>query len=41
MNLQKTHAFSHPRFIELRNDKDETDTLARVQASKQMAMNLG
>ena len=36
----ETYAFSHPRFIELRNDKDETDTLERVQASKQMAMQL-
>ncbi len=35
------YALSHPRFIEFRNDKDTTDTLERVQESKEMAMNLG
>ena len=35
-----TWALSHPRFIEWRNDKDETDTLERLQELKQMAMEL-
>lgn len=35
-----TYAFSHPRFIEVRNDKDKTDTLKKVFAMKEMAMNL-
>jgi hypothetical protein len=35
------YALSHPRFIEFRNDKDTTDTLERVQESKEMAMTLG
>jgi hypothetical protein len=34
------YAFSHPRFIEIRDDKDETDTLDRVFKLKEMAMNL-
>ena len=34
------YALSHPRFIEIRNDKTETDTLERIQESKRMAMNL-
>lgn len=34
------YALSHPRYIELRNDKDETDTLEKVQALIQMAMEL-
>ena len=35
------YALSHPRFIEVRHDKDTTDTLERVQESKEMAMTLG
>lgn len=34
------YALSHPRFIELRPDRDDTDTLERIEASKQMAMEL-
>ena len=33
-------ALSHPRFIEVRDDKDSTDTLERVQALRDMAMEL-
>jgi len=33
-------AISHPRFIEFRNDKDETDTLERCFEMKEMSMNL-
>jgi len=33
-------ALSHPRFVEIRKDKDETDTLETVQNLKQMAMEL-
>lgn len=36
-----TWAFSHPRFIELRDDKDETDTLEKILSTREMAMNLG
>lgn len=32
------YALSHPRFIELRNDKNETDTLERAMELKKMAM---
>lgn len=32
------HALSHPRFVEFRDDKTETDTFERAQESKQMAM---
>ncbi len=35
-----TWAFSHPRFIGFRDDKNTTDTLERVQESKEMAMML-
>lgn len=35
-----TYAFTHPRFIELRNDKDETDTLQRVFDMREMATQL-
>ena len=35
------YALSHPRFIEIRNDKDETDTLAKVLKLREMAMELG
>ena len=35
------YSLSHPRFIEFRDDKDETDTLERVQEMKNMAMTLG
>ena len=35
------YALSHPRFIEIRDDKDETDTLAKVQKLREMAMELG
>jgi len=34
------YALSHPRFIEIRNDKNETDTLERVQEMKNMALGL-
>lgn len=34
------YALSHPRFKEFRNDKDETDTLKRVQELKNMAIEL-
>lgn len=35
------YALSHPRFIEIRNDKDETDTLEKVLKLREMAMELG
>jgi ATP-dependent DNA ligase len=35
-----TWSLSHPRFIEVREDKNTTDTLERVQQMKEMAMNL-
>lgn len=34
-------ALSHPRFIEWRNDKDETDTLEKIYQLREMAMELG
>lgn len=34
------YALSHPRFIEVRDDKNETDTLERALEIKQMAMDL-
>ena len=34
------YALSHPRFIEIRNDKDETDTLEKVLKLREMAMDL-
>ena len=34
------YAFSHPRFVEFREDKNETDTLERCLEMKEMAMNL-
>lgn len=34
------HALSHPRFIEWRDDKDETDTLEKAFKLKEMAMEL-
>lgn len=33
-------ALSHPRFIELRDDKDETDTIERAMEAKESAYNL-
>jgi len=36
-----TWALSHPRFIEFRDDKEETDSFERIQEMKEMAMNLG
>ena len=36
----ETYAFSHPRFIEFRNDKNSTDTLERCFEMKEMAMNI-
>lgn len=36
----ETYALNHPRFIELRNDKDETDSLERLFELKNMAMQL-
>ncbi len=35
------YALTHPRFIELRTDKTETDTLERVFEIREMAMNVG
>ncbi len=35
------YALSHPRYIEIRNDKDETDTLEKVFKLREMAMELG
>jgi DNA ligase-1 len=35
------YALSHPRFIELRTDKTETDTLERVFEIREMAMSVG
>jgi len=35
------YALSHPRFVELRTDKTETDTLERIMETKQMAMAVG
>ena len=32
------YALSHPRFVEFRDDKNTTDTLERVQESREMAM---
>ena len=32
------HALSHPRFVEFREDRDDTDTLKRALETKQMAM---
>ena len=34
------YALSHPRFIEIRNDKDETDTLEKVFQLREMAIEL-
>jgi DNA ligase-1 len=34
-------ALSHPRFVELRDDKTETDTLERILEAKEMAMDMG
>lgn len=34
------YALSHPRFIEIRNDKSETDTLERIIELRNMARNL-
>jgi ATP-dependent DNA ligase len=36
-----TYALSHPRFIEFRMDKNETDTLERILEMKKMAMEIG
>lgn len=36
----KTYSLTHPRFIELRSDKDETDTYQRVLEMREMATNL-
>jgi DNA ligase-1 len=35
------YALSHPRFVELRSDKTETDTLERMLETKAMAMAMG
>lgn len=35
------YALSHPRYIEIRNDKNETDTFEKVLALRAMAMELG
>jgi hypothetical protein len=32
---------SHPRFNEIRTDKNETDTLERILETKQMSMAMG
>jgi DNA ligase-1 len=34
------YALSHPRFIEIRDDKDETDTLDKVKKLREMALGL-
>lgn len=34
------YALSHPRFIELRPDRDDTDTIERIKQSKEMAMEM-
>ena len=34
------YALSHPRFVEIRNDKDETDTLEKVMQLRDMAKSL-
>jgi len=36
----KTYALSHPRWIEIREDKSETDTLDKIIALKDMAMGI-
>jgi ATP-dependent DNA ligase len=36
----KTYSFSHPRFVEFRDDKNSTDTLERCFEMKYMAMSL-
>lgn len=36
----ETYALNHPRFIELRDDKNETDSLERLMELKNMAMQL-
>lgn len=35
------YALSHPRFIQFRDDKDETDTLEKVLELREMAITLG
>ena len=35
-----TYALSHPRYVEIRYDKNETDTLERIFELRDMAMNL-
>ena len=35
------YALSHPRFNEIRTDKETTDTLERILETKQMAMDIG
>lgn len=40
MKDKQFHALSHPRFIELRNDKNTTDTLERALELKEMAFML-
>lgn len=35
------YALSHPRFVELRSDKTETDTLERALETKEMTMSVG
>ena len=37
-STSETWAFSHPRFIELRTDKDEADTLEKILNTREMAM---
>ena len=37
----KFYALSHPRYIEMRNEKDEADTLERAFELREMAMTLG
>ena len=34
------YALMHPRFIEIRNDKNETDTLSKVIELRDMAKNI-
>ena len=34
------YALSHPRYVEIRNDKDETDTLKKVFELRQMVIDM-
>ena len=36
----ETYSLTHPVFVEIRNDKDETDTLEKVLKLREMAMEI-